>query len=278
MKRIFLIVVFIMIFVLFCNSKIEAADSTASMKGFETTNLNHLGNDAAVEDQRIYGSSFYYGNVSMWASVYDLYVKENNNSITKYYFVFIESSIVSRGKTKIGWINNYFRNQRLTINVDFYTNEACTLDCYTEGSVNGSTSFSKSYSGAISGELAFSSNGVGGSIGGEAGIAFSYGQTYDNVTLTNSKSSSSDKCEHHFTFTYDFLKYKDGKMVSPNTGLVTEKMALIYSIQNCDNDESMNIRIKTTAKIFKDVTAGVDSSSTGSITLSGNDNDGLYID
>ena len=265
LKKVMIITFCSFIFLLFMNSKnVEASESTAAYKGFSTNNLEYI-SDEVVEDKRIYGSNFYYGRVSMWAATYKTIVLEEDNRSSCYYFIFVESSIESRGKAKIGWIKNYFRNKYLTINVSLKSNKVVNLIDYTTSDNGASASTTKSFG--------FGAEGSAGADGANVGVNCSYTisntATYNAVCLTSKKSSSDDNKEKYFTFEYYFKNWKNGAMHAPNIGLVRERVALVYQIEDYRASDNCSINIETTATIFKDVKTGVNSTKSGSINFAG---------
>lgn len=263
-KRLYFLFICFIFLLLFIDIKgVRAQSSTAKAKGFTTTGMTYLG-DEDITDCKIYGSEFYYGKVSMWAAVYKCIVTEDDGSNSCYYAIFIESSIESRGKTRIGLINNYFRNKYLTINVELLTYDSEETICvdYTKSS-SATTSETNTYN--IGGAIGADSDGPNAEI--SAGFSVSYTQSYDTVNLSCTKSR--EGITNAFTFQYYFTKWKGGSMISPNKGLVTERMYLLYQIENYNGNDNFSLNISTKATIYKDVAGGIDSTVSKTIELSG---------
>ena len=240
----------------------NASSSTSKAKGFDVDGLEYI-DDLVLEDKKIYGSSFYYGKVSMWAAVYELVVDETDGTQSGYYFIFIESSIESRGKAKIGLINNYFRNKYLTIDVKFKSSKIANLVDYTMSDNGAMSSYTKAFGVDISGNVSTDSAGIGV----QGSYTMQTTQEYDAVCLTPSKGDIEGG--KYFQFEYYFSNWKNGKMIAPNKGLVTERVAVVYQIENYQNTEEYSVSISTKATIFKDVTGGVNSTESGTITFAG---------
>lgn len=147
----------------------------------------------------------------------------------------------------------YFRNKKLTLNIDFVServSEDIYLAMFRPESSDSTTSYTLGIN--LAGGIGSNSNGLNNNF--QASLSFSKSVTYDTVSLTV-HSSSEQKYNGYYNsvfFQYDFLNYADGAMVSPNIGLVSERMVAVYAVENYDETERFTIDITSTAYIFKD--------------------------
>lgn len=240
-KKILLAVLMLFTCVIFLTKTTFATSSTASVKGFTTTNLDYLG-DFGGTTFEISTSKYVYGYCSMWTGVYQLILEEENNT-TCYIVTFIESSINSKGYYVS---KRYFRNKRLIIDINFECSDK-------DGGIV--VTYPDSSSSTTSTSIGFNANGEvtsNNGIGINGGFTYTSTTQYSTVTLT--KNVINSEVEHNVEFIYNFNNYKNGKMVAPNVGEVKERMFVVYQIPHYDGNETYNIEFLTHASIFKDAT------------------------
>lgn len=226
-----------------------AAESTASLKGFNTNNLTYL-DDKTTEALKIETDKWYYGSYGLWTACYKYVVTESNGSKTCYYFALIESYINSYGKNG----KRYFRNKQLLINTRFEYRTAIgdepILVIYQPESSDATTSNTSLF-------------GVGadGSCGTTTGVNFTASlqmtktTTYSAVNLVCSdKTNEAELQTKKFEFKYLFANWEDGSMKAPNIGMVKERMFVVYGVSNYTGSDAFNLIITAKATIFKDAT------------------------
>lgn len=237
-----LMTLFIVLFVSIAYIKIEvfAGEGTAITKGFDVKNLDYK-SEKSVENEKIETKSYLYGKVSLWVGAYE-YLFVTKNESTMYAIYFIEASIESSGK--VGK-DKFFRNKDLTLETEFYTNNNFRIVNHTTSSEDAVSTVSKTICG--SGEIGVGNSEVNGKIGGSFTLTSS--QSYSTVNLIESSELNES---YKLIFNYHFTQWKDGKMISPNIGLVTKRLYVIYEISNYDSNTEYEFLISSTGTIFKD--------------------------
>lgn len=234
-KKILLLIILLSTILGFSYCKVFAASSTAEAKGFYTNNMTYL-DDAHYDNYTMRTSKYVYGYTSMWIAAYKNIVKETDNSNTCYYTFFIESSIESTGNSVS---KRYFRNKDLNISVDSTNSKNAQLIAHYPAPSSSTTTISHGFS-------------VGADSSGNVSASYSFEKSvsYDTVVLTNYYGTT----DNIFKFMYHFSNYDDGSMVSPNVGLIVEKMAITYAFYNYTGNEKVSFAFYTDSTIFKDAT------------------------
>lgn len=237
------------LFTLKTKANTYAAESTATIKGFNTDNLTYMSDKDSAEIV-VETDKWYYGSYSSWSACYKYVANESNGSKTCYYFVLIDSYINSSGKNE----NRYFRNKQLLITVAFEGRSAAgdypILTGYAPDSSNATVSDTIGFTIGASGSV-----GDNTGVGVNASLTMTKTTTYSTVNLVCSDlASESTSTKKLFQFKYNFANWEDGSMVAPNIGLVRERMFVVFRVENYTGTDTFDMTITTKATIFKDAT------------------------
>lgn len=245
--------IFIFVFVILIYNYLNFKDSfaystTAAMKGYETSGLDYL-SDEAIINHKIYSSAnTYYGSMGLWAANYKYVTVDQNGVPIVYYVVFIEAYIDSRGENN----NYFFRNKQLII--DYKTKiwsgrNGFMLINHSEGT-DAAVSLSNGWS--IDGALEGGISPTGPSVGVSLGASFSNNTMVSYPAVSMTVHTEDLGGWDHICFQFDFANWKKGAMISPNVGLVSQGVYLVYEAANYIGNEVWNATIEAEATIFKD--------------------------
>lgn len=253
-KRSIFLLYAVTLILLFSNiNNLKAKSSEVTVKGYKVDGLTYVSDKSCGLKNIVSNKETIYGTVGLWAATYKIVIKNTDNTYNAFYIFLIEGQISSVGKQGKYY---FFRNKSLSVDVDFYSTQKSTFVQSTEASEDASGSMSKNFGVGvnISGEAGTS--GIGINAGIEGGLSFDYTESYSNINLilnTNGdKEEQSAKNNHSINFFYQFTKWKNGAMISPNIGSITKRMYVIYTIPNYNFSDSYTIKIKTEATVFKD--------------------------
>lgn len=235
------------LFTLKTKANTYAAESTASIKGFNTENLTYM-SDKDSKEIKVETDKWYYGSYSLWSACYKYVANESNGSKTCYYFALIDSYINSYGKNG----DRYFRNKQLLITVTFEGRSAAgDYPILTEHAPDSSNA-------TVSDTIGFTIGGSG-SVGDNTGVGVNASLTMTKTTTYSAVTIKGDdlakectESKKFYQFTYKFANWDDGSMVSPNIGLVRERMFVVFRVENYTGTDAFDMTITTKATIFKD--------------------------